>query len=83
MSLVSDGSFSMPALVDDFAKARGLTPREGEVLHCLMHGHSQQRIQEQLCISKGTASFHIQNFYAKCNVHSRQELIKLHEEETG
>ena len=53
------------------------------MLHCLMHGHSQQRIQEQLCISKGTASFHIQNFYAKCNVHSRQELIKLHEEETG
>ena len=31
----------------------------------------------------GTASFYIQNFYAKCNVHSRQELIKLHEEETG
>ena len=80
---MSDGSFSMPALVDDFAKARGLTPREGEVLHCLMHGHSQQRIQEQLRISKGTASFYIQNFYAKCNVHSRQELIKLHEEETG
>ncbi len=78
----SDGGFSTSALADDFAKTHGLTPREEEVLHCLLHGHSQQRIQEELCISKGTASFHIQNPYAKCNVHSRQELIKLHEQET-
>ena len=62
-----------------FASRYGLTPREVEVLTCLLRGHSQQRIQDELSISKGTASFHIQNLYAKCGVHSRQELIDLHE----
>ena len=67
---------------ESFASRYGLTPREAQALACLLKGHSQQRIQEELGISKGTASFHIQNVYAKCGVHSRQELIDLHEQES-
>ncbi len=61
------------------ARRYSLTPRETEVFGCLVRGYSQQRIQEELAISKSTASFHIQNVYAKCGVHSRQELIDLNE----
>ena len=57
----------------------GFTPREAEVFTCLVRGYSQQRIKEELAISKSTTSFHVQNVYAKCGVHSRQELIDLNE----
>ena len=64
---------------DTAARRYALTPREAEVFTCLVRGYSQQRIQEELAISKSTTSFHVQNVYAKCGVHSRQELIDLNE----
>lgn len=66
-----------------FSQTHGLTPREGDVLDQLLRGHTSQRIQEVLHISRGTANYHTQNIYAKCGVHSRQELIDLFESQEG
>lgn len=52
-----------------------LTPREAETLPYLLRGRSLPRIQEELCISKGTANTHLRHIYQKMGVHTRQELI--------
>lgn len=54
-----------------------LTPRESEVLSLLAKGHSLPYIRNALYISKGTVDTHARHIYAKCGVHSREELIEL------
>lgn len=63
--------------IELFSDHYSLTEREKDVLAELVKGHTLSRIQEVLHISKGTTSYHVQNIYAKCNVHSKQELIDL------
>lgn len=60
---------------DRVVRLCGLTEREGEVLRILARGHGLERVQNDLCISEGTAIFHRRNVYRKCGVHSRSELI--------
>lgn len=55
----------------------GLTQREGEVVLLFAKGRSYARIQEILCISRGTVNFHMSNAYRKLNVSNRQELLDL------
>lgn len=57
------------------ADACGLTKRESEVLDYLLKGRSVARIAEDLGLSYNTVNSHVANIYAKCGVHSRQELI--------
>ncbi|WP_251178676.1 response regulator transcription factor [Adlercreutzia agrestimuris] len=59
------------------ARLHGLTLREEEILALLAQGKSTPRIQQELCISNGTAKSHIRHIYAKLNVHSRDEVIQL------
>ena len=59
------------------ARKSGLTLREEEILALLAQGKSTPRIQQELCISNGTAKSHIRHIYAKLNVHSRDEVIQL------
>jgi DNA-binding CsgD family transcriptional regulator len=54
-----------------------LSPRETDVLELLAQGDAPAQIQEKLCISQGTMSYHMRNIYAKLGVHSRQELMVL------
>lgn len=68
-----------PTSLELFATQHGLTARETDVLAGLLRGHTSQRIQEALSISRGTANYHIQNIYSKCGVHSKQELMDLYE----
>lgn len=63
-----------------FAQAFSLTEREVDVLSELLRGRTLAHIQGTLHISKGTASYHVQNIYAKCNVHSKQALMDLYEQ---
>jgi DNA-binding CsgD family transcriptional regulator len=53
------------------------TPREQDVLSLLIKGWNNPSIAEKLNISNNTVKFHIRNIYEKCNVNSRQELVKL------
>jgi DNA-binding NarL/FixJ family response regulator len=52
-----------------------LTPREREVLMCLVKGHSNREIGEALYISEKTVKTHLGNIYAKLNITKRVEAI--------
>ncbi|MBX9034902.1 helix-turn-helix transcriptional regulator [Gordonibacter massiliensis (ex Traore et al. 2017)] len=62
------------------ARLYGLTHREEEVLGCLTKGMTKTQVQEDLCISEGTARTHIQHVYKKLGVHSREEMIDIVEQ---
>lgn len=59
------------------AKAFSLTARETEVMTLFAKGRSSSFIAEAFCVSNNTIRSHILHLYAKCDVHSRQELITL------
>ena len=61
------------------SKQAGLSPREAEVLPLALKGRTGERIACELCISKSTVDTHLRRIYAKCGVHTRQELIDLGE----
>lgn len=83
-----------PAPADDTPAARGrfrqhceivantylLSRRESEVVYYLARGYKSSHIQQQLCISEGTAKTHIRHIYRKLNIHSQQDLIHLIDE---
>lgn len=54
-----------------------LSPREREVLSCIMSGLSNAEIAQELVISISTAKFHVSRILAKLNVSSRAEAISL------
>lgn len=56
------------------AEEAQLSAREGDVFELMARGYSARMISEELCISYNTARNHIQRIYAKCDVHSRDEL---------
>lgn len=58
-----------------------LSKREGEILPMALRGRTGERIAGELFISKSTVDTHLRRIYAKCGVHSRQELIDLGESE--
>lgn len=58
-----------------------LSKRESEILPLALRGRTGERIAGELFISKSTVDTHLRRIYAKCSVHSRQELIDLGESE--
>ena len=67
--------------VEAFARERGLTPRESQVLVQLARGRSATAIAADLGITENTAWAHIKRVYAKMGVHGKQELIDVVERE--
>lgn len=59
------------------AKMGGLTQRETEVLLLLANRYNAGSIADMLVISEATAKTHMRKIYAKLNVHSQKELIRL------
>ena len=57
-----------------------LSNRESEILAFALRGRTSERIAQELVISKSTVDTHLRRIYAKCGVHSRQELIDLAEQ---
>ena len=53
----------------------GLTPREREVLSCLLEGRSYEGVGRTLFISSSTVKTHVKHIYEKVGVKSRDELI--------
>jgi len=67
-------------LIDDLAQEYGLSPKETEVLQLVARGRSMPRIQEELYISRGTATTHLRHIYQKMDIHDKQDLLDLIEE---
>ncbi|TDD27215.1 response regulator transcription factor [Actinomadura sp. KC06] len=55
----------------------GLTPREREVLQCMVDGLGRAEIAERLGLSANTVRTHTQNLLAKLDMHSALEAITL------
>lgn len=62
------------------AHEHNLSPREEEVLVLLAKGRSVKHIEKTLVISYHTAKAHANHIYRKLEVHSREELIDLVEQ---
>lgn len=54
-----------------------LTPREGEILHLILHGYSIKNIAEKLENSLETIKHHRKKIYIKLDVNSQSELFYL------
>jgi DNA-binding NarL/FixJ family response regulator len=65
------------ALVRRLADDASLTPREGEVLFWLLHGHRYDDISSVLGVSTRTAKFHACNLLRKLDLDSRYDLTRL------
>lgn len=52
-----------------------LTPREREVLVCLLSGASEKEVAAQLSISQQTVHAHVKSLYRACGVSSRPQLM--------
>ena len=61
------------------AKQAKLSKREAEILPMALRGRTAERIASEFFISKNTVDTHLRRIYAKCGVHTRQELIDLGE----
>ncbi len=69
------------AVLDRLAATHGLSSREREVLELLVRGRDLPYIRDELGISRNTVGTHIRHIYQKLDVHSKQELLSLVEEE--
>lgn len=56
-------------------KLATLTPREYDVLLCMVHGLDRLATAKQLFLSANTVRTHVQNLFAKLGVHSQLEAI--------
>lgn len=62
---------------------RRLSPREREVLQCLLANLSNKEIAKKLNISERTAKFHVSNLLAKFDVRRRVDLVMLQFHDQG
>lgn len=69
------------AVVRRLAGNANLTPREGEVLFWLLHGHRYDDIASVLGVSTRTTKFHACNLLRKLDLDSRYDLTRLLAEE--
>lgn len=70
-----DSLFGVQA--DALRSEYGLTKRETEIAAMLLAGRSRPYIRDELVISLNTVHSHAKNIFAKCGVHSQQELMDL------
>ena len=62
-------------------EARGLSPREAEVLVYLARGFTPAYIAKSLVLSISTVRTHVRNIYRKLGINKREELLHLIDEE--
>lgn len=75
--LPPDDTKDLNAWLPSLAEYYKFTPREMQILKCLIGHKSNTDICDELEISLGTVKTHTHNIYAKVNVNSRNELIRV------
>jgi DNA-binding NarL/FixJ family response regulator len=63
-----------PAPAESVGKLHGLTPRELEVIGCVVQGRSNRDIAQQFHLSEETVKRHLSNIFEKTDVSTRLEL---------
>lgn len=72
-----------PVSTDDLAPLLGLTRREGEILHLVARGDTDQQIAAALYVSPRTVGKHLENIYSKLGVSGRAEAVSKAMEVAG
>ncbi len=80
LSIVVEDTDRFDETCERIAQEHGLSKREAEILPLALRGRTSERIAEKFFITKNTVDTHMRRIYAKCGVHSRQELIDLGED---
>lgn len=80
--MAGEGSFSslgdvLRSQAESLRITYGLTSRETEVAMLLLGGRTRAYIRDELFVSLNTVGVHVRNIFAKCGVHSVQELMDL------
>jgi two-component system, NarL family, nitrate/nitrite response regulator NarL len=65
---------TLRSIADTFTQ---LTPRQVEVLNCLVHGLSNKQVARELGISDGTVKQHLNTVFRELNVQNRTEVVYL------
>lgn len=68
---------TLDRLSDEISSHPGLTARELQVLPCLVRGHSNLQIAEEMGVMEETAKFHDKNVLGKLGVPSRSHAVAL------
>ena len=81
-AMAGEGSFSslgdvLRSQAESLRITYGLTNRETEVAMLLLGGRTRAYIRDELFVSLNTVGVHVRNIFAKCGVHSVQELMDL------
>lgn len=79
LSQMVSGFDSLERTCEQMTERYGLSARESEILAFALRGRTNERIAQELFIAKSTVDTHLRRIYAKCGVHSRQELLDLAE----
>lgn len=69
--------------VEAIAARNALSAREAEVLRCLAMGYGSERIAQTMGVKVNTVRTHTHNVYVKLDVHSREELMRLVDDEVA
>ncbi|MCB0609148.1 MAG: response regulator transcription factor, partial [Lewinella sp.] len=54
-----------------------LTPKENQLVQCLVHGLSYKLAADQLSVSINTVLYHVRNLYRKLGVNSKSEVVAM------
>jgi len=65
------------ATPEGFGLLQSLTPRQRTVLQMLAQGVTRDEIASRLGVSRNTVRTHMQNLYAKLDLHSRLDILKF------
>jgi len=65
-----------PAL-DHLLETRNLSPRERQIVACVLHGKSNKAIEQELFIGRRTVESHLYRIYRKLGVKNRLQLAHL------
>lgn len=63
--------------VEDISRQYGLSARESEVFRYIAMGYGSDRIADTLQVTVNTVRAHTRNVYTKLDVHSREEIMRL------
>jgi two-component system nitrate/nitrite response regulator NarL len=71
--LLMSGRFQMANQIAPTMPAQNLSPREVQILHCLLRGDSNKLIANRLQITEGTVKVHLKGVLKKINVRNRTQ----------